>query len=200
MLTGNSDSLVSDGVCGQNTSSHAQFFSVLSCRACLSHFGPRPKMFTGVVLSLCALKKPSHPTACFTGHFREYLTPSHRFAPRLHRRHPTSRPLTGIRSTLCATAAEGRQSGYLAKPLPHTGYESKSCIDVSSEPTPINYSSRRNSINIENDLTTTVAASENSDGFHQQAAASGSSQHAPASEVNPWLSGDMWSSTRKLVC
>ena len=54
-------------------------------------------------------------------------------------------------------------------------------------------------LNIEenNDLTTTVAASENSNGFHQQAAASGSPQQVPASVVNPRLSADMWSSTRK---
>ena len=113
---------------------------------------------------------------------------------------PTSRPLTGIRSTPCATSPEGRQSGHLAEPLPHTGYEPKTCIDVSSEHTPINYPSRRNSFNIENnDLTTTVAASENSDGFHQQAAASGSPQQVPASVVNPWLGADMWSRTGKLV-
>ena len=64
----------------------------------------------------------------------------------------------------------------------------------------LNYTSRRNSFNIENnDLTTTTAASENSDGFHQQAAASGSPQRVPASVVNPWLGADTWSSTRKLV-
>ena len=34
---------------------------------------------------------------------------------------PTSRPLTGTRSTPCATSLEGRQSGYLAEPLPHIG-------------------------------------------------------------------------------
>ena len=56
---------------------------------------------------------------------------------------------------------------------------------------------RRNSFN--NDLTTTVAASHNSDGFQQPAAASGSPQQVPASVVNPWLSADVWSSTRKQV-
>ena len=84
------------------------------------------------------------------------------------------------------------QSDHLAEPLPHTGYEPKSCIDVSSEHTPINYPSMRNSFNIENDLTTTFAASENSDVFHQQAAASGSLQPVPASVVNPWLSADIY--------
>ena len=90
--------------------------------------------------------------------------------------------------------------GHLADCTPLTGYEPKICIDVSSEHTPINYPSRRNSFNIENnDLTTTVTASETFDGFHQQAAASGGSQQVPASAANPWLSADMWSSTKKLV-
>ena len=74
-----------------------------------------------------------------------------------------------------------------------------SCIDVSRGHTPINFPSRRNSFNIENHLTTTVAASETFDGFHQQATASGSSQYVPASEVHPWLSIDLWSRTRKQV-
>ena len=65
--------------------------------------------------------------------------------------------------------------------------------------TPIKYPSRRNRFNIENDLTTTVAAIETFDGFRQQAA-SGSSQYVPASEVNPWLSADPWSRSRKPVC
>ena len=71
--------------------------------------------------------------------------------------------------------------------------------DVSSEHTPINDPSRRNGFNIENDLATTAAASENSDGFHVQAAASGGPQLVPGSVVYPWLSADMWSSTRKPV-
>ena len=33
---------------------------------------------------------------------------------------PTSRPLTGIRNTPCATLREGMQSGHLPEPLPHT--------------------------------------------------------------------------------
>ena len=112
---------------------------------------------------------------------------------------PTSRPLTGIRRPPLCHFAGREQSGHLAEPLPHTGYEPKSCIDVSSEHTPTNYTWRRNSFNSEKDLTTTAAASGNSDGFHQQAAAIGSSQHVPASEVNPWLSADMLARTRKPV-
>ena len=108
--------------------------------------------------------------------------------------------LTGIRRTLCATPPAGMLSGHLAESSPRTNYEPKSCIDVSSQHTPIKHPSRRNRVSIENDLTTTtVAAPENSDGFHQQAAASGSPQPVPASAVNPWLRADMRSSTGKLV-
>ena len=47
---------------------------------------------------------------------------------------------------------------------PLTGYGANTCIDASSEHTPVNYSSRRNSFNADyNDLTTTVAASETPD-------------------------------------
>ena len=107
--------------------------------------------------------------------------------------------LTGIRRNSCATPPGGMLSGHLAESSPHTGYEAKTCIDLSIEHTPIHYPSRRSSFNIEDELTTTVASSENSDGFHQQAAVSGSPQPVPASVVNPWLSADMWSSTRKPV-
>ena len=59
-------------------------------------------------------------------------------------------------------------------------------------------SSRVRTVLASNDLTTTVAASENIDGFQQRAAASGSPQQASSSVVHPWLSADMWG-TRKLV-
>ena len=49
------------------------------------------------------------------------------------------------------------------------------------------------------DLTTTVAASENSHRLHQQTAASGGQQQVPASAVNPWLGADTRSSTWKLL-
>ena len=97
----------------------------------------------------------------------------------------------------CATPPGGLLFGHLAESSPHTGYEPKTCIDVSSEHRPINHSSWRNSFNIENDLATAVAASENSDGFHQQAVAR--SPSVPASVVDPWLCADRWSSTEKLV-
>ena len=50
-------------------------------------------------------------------------------------------------------------------PLLRKGFEPKTCIDVSSTHTPMNYPSRRTSFNIENDLATSVAASDNSDVF-----------------------------------
>ena len=106
---------------------------------------------------------------------------------------------TGIRPTTSATSPWRGQSAPLAGAIPNTGFEPKSCIDVSSEHAPIKYISRRNSFNIENDLTTTVAASETFDGFHKQAAASGSLQPVPANKVNPWHSADMSSRTGKLV-
>ena len=91
----------------------------------------------------------------------------------------------------------------LVEPTPLTGQEPNSCIDVSSEHTPNNNPSRRDSFNTDyNDLNTTVAASETPDtkevgqstspllfqerkvssnpfsvsGFQQQASASGSRQ------------------------
>ena len=98
--------------------------------------------------------------------------------------------LTGIRHHLSATPLEG-QSGFLANSIPVTGYEPNTCIDVSSEHAPINYTYRKNGFDVEDHVTTTVAASENSDGFHKQAAASGSSQFVPTDEVNPWLSAEL---------
>ena len=82
--------------------------------------------------------------------------------------------LTGVRIHSSATPLKG-QSGYLADSFTLTSYEPKTWIDVNSEHTPINIPSGRNSFNIEDNVTTTVATSENSDGFQKQAAASGSS-------------------------
>ena len=137
---------------------------------------------------------------------------------------PTALPITGIRRSPCATPHGGLQFGRPVEPIAFTGYEPNSCIDFSSEHTPINCPSRRNSFNTENDLTATVAASETPDmkevgqstsplffqerevssdpfcvsGFQQQAAASGSQQQASSSVVSPRLSADLWG-TRKLV-
>ena len=133
--------------------------------------------------------------------------------------------MTWIRRSPCASPHKGLQFGRLVEPTPFTGYEPKTCIDVSNEHTPINCPSRRDSFNTDyNDLTTTVAPSETPDmkevgqsispllfqerevssdlfcvsGFQQQAAASGSQQQASSSVISGWLSADLWI-TRKLV-
>ena len=154
--------------------------------------------FTRVVLSLCALKKSStHSMFHRPPLDMPYTFPS--FYPTPPPSTSTALPMTGIRRPPCATPPGRLLFDHLAESTLHTSYEPKTCIDFSSDHTPINCSSRRNSSNIDlNDLTTTVAASENSDGFHQQAAASCSSQQA-SNEVNPWISPDMWPSTRKSV-
>ena len=67
-----------------------------------------------------------------------FLTPTASLTP------PTASPtpLTGIRLTPCATPLWSGPSGHLADPIPNTGHEPKFCIDVSSEHTPINLSTR----------------------------------------------------------
>ena len=99
---------------------------------------------------------------------------------------PERASLTEIRYHSSASSLV-RQSGHLADSITLTGNEPKTCIDVSSEHTPITYTCRENSFNIDDNVTATVAASETSDGFQRQAAASGSSQFVPTREVNAWL-------------
>ena len=72
---------------------------------------------------------------------------------------PSPATVTGIRPNPCATPLLDGQSGPLANTTPTTGYEPNFCIDVSSEHTPINFPSRKDSFNLESDLTKTVAAS-----------------------------------------
>ena len=48
-----------------------------------------------------------------------------------------------------------------------------------------------------NVTTTVVAANETSDGFQKQAAASGSSQFVPTSEVHAWRHAEKWSARSK---
>ena len=82
----------------------------------------------------------------------------------------TSAPpmLTGIRSTTQRAASPwGGPSGHLADPTPRTGCEPNFCIDVSSEHTPINFPSRKDSFNLENDPTNTVAAADDFDHLPQ---------------------------------
>ena len=110
---------------------------------------------------------------------------------------PSPAKLTGIRPNPCATPLLEGQSGHLADPTPkHRLKNPKLCIDVSSEHTPITVQEK--SFNLENHLTTTVAAAEDSDHFPQRLAASGS-QHPVASTVPTWLSPGSSSGTWKLV-
>ena len=110
----------------------------------------------------------------------------------------------------------------IARQSPHTGYEPKSLIEVSSEHTPIKFPSRKASFNTDsNDLATTVAAPEITDtievgqltsplfsqerevsanpfgvsGSQQQAASiSSQQQQASSSVVHPWQDTDLWNS------
>ena len=69
---------------------------------------------------------------------------------------PTALPMTGIKRSPCATLHGILLFGHLAESTPLMSYEPKTWIDVSSEHTPINYSSRRNNFNTEyKDLTAT---------------------------------------------
>ena len=82
----------------------------------------------------------SHPlTACFIDHSLMCLTHFLPFCSTPPPSTPTSLPKTGIRRSLCATLHGGLQIGRLVDPTPLTGCEPKTCIDVSSELTPINY-------------------------------------------------------------
>ena len=149
----------------QNTSSHAHFSQ---CRAldhrsshalaCGSSLGcGAPLRIFKVINPLHVLHVSSTTLMCLA-HFFPYV--HHHL--RLHR--PTLLPMTGIRRSPCATPHGGLEFGRLVEPTPLTGNEPIRCIDVSSELTPINYSSRRNSFNTDyNDFTTTVAASETPD-------------------------------------
>ena len=122
------------------------FVSVLSCRARRStlHFHTHMRVAQDdsccqecCVLSRCA----SRITASHSMFHRTLLGVPDTFSSFCSsppQTTPTSRPLTGIRSTPCATSLEGMQSGHLAGPLVHTGYEPKSLIDASSEHRPIN--------------------------------------------------------------
>ena len=72
--------------------------------------------------------------------------------------------MTGIRRYPCASPHGGFQFRRLVEHNPLASYEPTTCIEVSSEHTPIEYTTRRNSFNTDyNDNTTTVAASETPD-------------------------------------
>ena len=126
--------------CRQNTLSHAHFSQTCRVEHVWAQFTFTRtwvwlKMFTRVVLSLCALKEPSISQHVWQNTSRR--TWHLLIVSFLASTTPTVRPLTGIRSCPCATSPEGMQSGHLAKLHPHTGYEPRSFIDVSNEHTPI---------------------------------------------------------------
>ena len=61
----------------------------------------------------------------------------------------------------CADPRRGPLLGRMAEQSPLTGYEPKNLIEVSSEHTPLDFPSRKNSFSTDvNDLTATVAAPE----------------------------------------
>ena len=113
-------------MCRQNTSWHAQFFSVLSCRACPSTSDLHTRMRVAQdVHRSCVVPLPAQKIISSHSTFhRTLLCVPDTFSscwsspPRTT---PTSRPLTGKSGVLhCATSIEGRQSGYLAEQLLRT--------------------------------------------------------------------------------
>ena len=88
----------------------------------------------------------------------------------------TSHSLKGTEQAPSATPHGGLLFGPLAEYNALTCYEPNSWVEVSSEHTPIHYPSNEHGFYTKSDHSATVAASENFDGFQQQAAAS-SSQH-----------------------
>ena len=129
-----------DGGGRQNTLSHAHLFSVSRTltitRTCVWLKGLTAQVWD--VLHLCApWKSPTH-NMCH----RPLLDVPDPF-PSFCSTPPPS--MTGIRRFSCDTPRGGLQFGHLVESTPFTGYEPKTCIDVSSEHTPINYSSRRTS-------------------------------------------------------
>ena len=91
----------------------------------------------------------------------------------------TPTPLTGIRLIPCAIPFCRGPTGHLADPTPNRGYEAKFCIDVSSEHTPINLSTRKSSFQLESDAR--IAASEDFD--LPQHSGANSSRHSVANTV-----------------
>ena len=89
-------------------------------------------------------------------------------------------------------------SGPLATRHPATGNVPNFCIDVSSEHTPINFPPRKDSFNLENELTNTVAASEDFGHLLKRFVAC-SSQHSAASTVPTLLNLGSVRSTGELV-
>ena len=86
----------------------------------------------------------------------------------------------------------------MADTIHDTGYEPKICVDVSSEHSPIHFPFRDNIFNQEDNLTNTIAASEDFDHVPQQTADS-RSHYSAATSVPALLNLGSPSGTRKLV-
>ena len=82
----------------------------------------------------------------------------------------------------CASSPLDGESGSLTDPIHNTSHEANLCFDVNCEHTPLSCPSRKNSFNLENDLTNTVAASE---------------EHSAASTVPALLNSDSLCPRRK---
>ena len=131
----------------------------------------------GLKSSVCLLKSLLHPhTMCLLG--VPHTTSS--FCSTPHSLSPNTLHTTGIRNSLNATPRVGGLSGHLDDTTQSTGYEPKTCIDASSEYTPINLPVTKESYNFQNDWK--FAVSEDSYHLPRRAAAS-SSRHSVASTV-----------------
>ena len=113
-------------------------FKSSETKRCVRQFVDRTPCRTHIFLSLVVSRmsehiQPSHAHASgsrlemctgvvfmFHGTLLGVLDTFSPFCSSLPQTTPTSRPLTGIRSTPCATSLDGVQSGHLAEPLPHT--------------------------------------------------------------------------------
>ena len=152
----------------QNTSSHAifsQFLLVTPAHALFFLFFTFTRTCVTQALSklcssfLCAVYK-----SLFRPHTMTLLDVPHTtssFCSTSPSLSPNRLHTTGVKSQLNVTPRLGGQSRHLVDTTQSTGSESKTCIDVSSEHTSINFPIRRDNFNLENDLKITV--SEDSD-------------------------------------
>ena len=109
----------------------------------------------------------------------------------------TPPPLAKNRQNQCATRLWGGPSGHLADPTLDTGYESKFCIDVSSEHTPINFPTRN--IGSQQEYDETIGASKDFS-LPRHSGESSSSQHTAARTVHTFLKlGSVGTSSRRLI-
>ena len=154
----------------------------------------KTKTWLGRVARLRACLQVIHSHSMFHRPLLDVPDPLPSFCSTPPQSTPNSLLMTGTRRPFCATSPRGLLFDNLAESSPPQDlHGSQQWAHADQQPL------GRNSFNIENnDLITTVAF-ENFDCLQQHATASRGPQQVPASVVNPWLSADMWSSTRKLV-